>query len=46
MCDPNARNRYNNAFPTNALPNAPHAGRWFREQFAMLVRNAFPPIQP
>jgi cellulase/cellobiase CelA1 len=29
MCDPNARNRCNNAFPTNALPNAPHAGRWF-----------------
>jgi len=45
MCDPNARNRYNNAFPTNALANAPHAGRWFPEQFTMLVRNAFPPIQ-
>jgi cellulose 1,4-beta-cellobiosidase len=44
MCDPNAQNRYNNAFPTNALPNAPHAGRWFPEQFQMLVRNAFPAV--
>jgi cellulase/cellobiase CelA1 len=44
MCDPNARNRYNNAFPTNALPNAPHAGRWFPDEFRMLVQNAFPAI--
>ncbi len=26
MCDPDAQNRYNNTFPTNALPDAPHAG--------------------
>jgi cellulose 1,4-beta-cellobiosidase len=44
MCDPTAQNRYNNAFPTNALPNAPHAGRWFPDEFAMLVQNAFPAI--
>jgi cellulose 1,4-beta-cellobiosidase len=44
MCDPNARNRYNPAFPTNALAGAPHAGRWFPAQFAMLVENAFPAL--
>ena len=42
MCDPNAMNRYNSAFPTNALAGAPHAGRWFPAQFTMLVQNAFP----
>jgi len=44
MCDPNARSRYNNAFPTNALPNAPHAGQWFPVEFQMLVQNAFPAL--
>ena len=44
MCDPNAQNRYNTAFPTNALPDAPHAGRWFPAQFRMLVQNAFPTL--
>ena len=44
MCDPNAQNRYNPAYPTNALPGAPHAGRWFPAQFRMLVQNAFPII--
>ncbi len=44
MCDPNAQNRYNAAFPTNALPGAPHAGRWFPAQFTMLVQNAFPAV--
>ena len=44
MCDPNARNRYNSSFPTNALDNAPHAGQWFPEQFRMLVQNAFPAL--
>jgi len=44
MCDPNGQSRYNSAYPTNALPNAPHAGRWFPEQFAQLVQNAYPPI--
>ena len=45
MCDPTAQSTYNNAYPTNALPNAPHAGRWFPEQFQMLVENAYPPLQ-
>jgi cellulose 1,4-beta-cellobiosidase len=44
MCDPNAQNRYNTAFPTNALAGAPHAGRWFPAQFRMLVQNAFPAL--
>jgi cellulose 1,4-beta-cellobiosidase len=44
MCDPNAQNRYNGQFGTNAMPGAPHAGRWFPAQFAMLVQNAFPAI--
>jgi len=44
MCDPNAQNRYNTAFPTNALAGAPHAGRWFPGQFTMLVQNAFPAV--
>jgi cellulose 1,4-beta-cellobiosidase len=42
MCDPDANSRYNSAFPTNALDNAPHAGRWFPAQFTMLVQNAYP----
>jgi cellulose 1,4-beta-cellobiosidase len=33
----------NNA--TNALPNAPLAGKWFPEQFTQLVQNAYPPLQ-
>jgi cellulose 1,4-beta-cellobiosidase len=44
MCDPNAQNRYNPAYPTNALPGAPHAGRWFHDQLVMLVQNAFPTL--
>lgn len=31
--------------PTDALPNAPHAGGWFHEQFMMLVENANPPLR-
>ncbi len=46
MCDPAAQSRYNSAFPTNAMDNAPHAGRWFPAQFTMLVQNAYPAIQP
>ncbi len=46
MCDPNAQSTYDPAYPTNALPNAPHAGRWFPEQFQMLVENAYPLFQP
>jgi cellulase/cellobiase CelA1 len=44
MCDPEARNRYNSAYPTNALDNAPHAGRWFHDQLVMLVQNSFPAL--
>lgn len=28
----------------DALPNAPHAGNWFHDQFMMLVRNAYPAL--
>jgi cellulase/cellobiase CelA1 len=44
MCDPEAPNRYNPAFPTNAMDNAPHAGRWFHDQLVMLVQNAYPSL--
>jgi cellulose 1,4-beta-cellobiosidase len=44
MCDPNAQSHYNSQYGTNAMANAPHAGRWFPEQFAMLVQNAYPAI--
>ena len=44
MCGPNELNRYNNAFPTGALPDAPHAGRWFPEALQVLIDNANPPL--
>jgi cellulose 1,4-beta-cellobiosidase len=44
MCDPNATSSYNSNYPTNAMSGAPHAGRWFAEQFRMLVENAYPPL--
>ncbi|MGD9221867.1 MAG: glycoside hydrolase family 6 protein [Desulfobacteraceae bacterium] len=44
MCDPDAQSTYNASYPTNAMPDAPHAGRWFAEQFRMLVQNAYPPL--
>jgi cellulose 1,4-beta-cellobiosidase len=44
MCNPDNQNRYNPNHPTNALDNAPHAGRWFPAQFQMLVENAFPTL--
>ena len=28
----------------DALPNAPHAGHWFHDQFLMLLGNAYPPL--
>ncbi|MFJ3338961.1 glycoside hydrolase family 6 protein [Streptomyces sp. NPDC086766] len=42
LCDPayTAPNAGNNK--TGALPNAPLAGHWFPDAFAMLVRNAYP----
>ncbi|MEU2060875.1 glycoside hydrolase family 6 protein [Streptomyces sp. NPDC013455] len=44
MCDPTytAPNAGNNK--TGALPDAPLAGHWFPEQFAMLVKNAYPAV--
>jgi cellulose 1,4-beta-cellobiosidase len=42
MCDPNGQSRYNNAFRTGALDNAPPAGHWFGEAFKILVTNARP----
>jgi cellulose 1,4-beta-cellobiosidase len=44
MCDPNAMSTYNSSYSTNAMSGAPHAGRWFSEQFRMLVENAYPPM--
>jgi cellulose 1,4-beta-cellobiosidase len=44
MCDPAGMNAYNSKYPTNAMTGAPHAGRWFSEQFRMLVENAYPPL--
>ena len=42
MCDPLAPNRDNAAVTTGAMPNAPHAGRWFPEAFKVLLDNAYP----
>lgn len=42
MCDPLANNRYNTKVKTGALPNAPHAGRWFPEAVQVLLDNAYP----
>ena len=28
----------------DALQGAPHAGQWFHDQFLMLLRNAYPPL--
>ena len=44
MCDPTANNRYAPSVKTGAMANAPHAGRWFPEQFAKLIDNAYPPV--
>jgi cellulose 1,4-beta-cellobiosidase len=44
MCDPTAMSTYNSSYPTNAMSGAPHAGRWFSDQFRMLVENAYPPL--
>lgn len=45
MCNPDESSTYNSEYGTNALPNAPHAGRWFPEQFMELVQNAYPPLE-
>lgn len=46
MCgqEPTLRKISGDTVPTDALPGAPHAGRWFHEQFMMLVENAHPPL--
>lgn len=52
MCDPNGVNRYAEDAPstvglgigTGALPNAPHAGRWYTYGFQVLLDNAYPPL--
>jgi cellulose 1,4-beta-cellobiosidase len=44
FCDPTFVVPSNNKI-TGALPNAPHAGRWFAEEFKLLIKNAYPPLQ-
>jgi cellulase/cellobiase CelA1/ferric-dicitrate binding protein FerR (iron transport regulator) len=45
MCDPTYKgNDLNGHTRTNAMPDAPVAGRWFQAQFEELVRNAYPPL--
>ncbi len=44
MCDPQYVSTASGR-PTGALPNAPAAGHWFYEQFAMLVNNASPALK-
>jgi len=43
MCDPDATSEWGN-IGTGALDGAPHRGQWFREQFEILLENAYPPI--
>ncbi|BAJ00842.1 glycoside hydrolase family 6 protein [Shewanella violacea] len=45
MCDPEANSHYNAAYKTGSMANAPHAGRWFPEQFAVLLANAYPDVK-
>ncbi|GAA1786806.1 glycoside hydrolase family 6 protein [Luedemannella flava] len=45
MCDPTyTGNSLNGNNLTNALPNAPLAGKWFPAQFEQLVTNAYPAL--
>jgi cellulose 1,4-beta-cellobiosidase len=44
MCGPNEQSTYNSEYGTGAMPNAPHAGRWFQEQFEVLLQNAYPTL--
>jgi cellulose 1,4-beta-cellobiosidase len=44
QCDPRWQAPQGAFIPSNALPGAPHAGRWFPELFAQLVTNAYPPV--
>jgi cellulose 1,4-beta-cellobiosidase len=43
FCDP-TYTVPSNGFITGALPNAPHAGRWFTDGFKILLKNAFPAL--
>ncbi|MCA2216626.1 glycoside hydrolase family 6 protein [Jidongwangia harbinensis] len=45
-CDPNTSVPCcrGSAWRSNALPGAPPAGGWHREQFVQLVANAYPPV--
>ncbi len=42
-CDPTYTNAAGTT--TGSLPNAPVAGRWFKEGFQVLLNNAYPPLQ-
>ncbi|MFE9835255.1 glycoside hydrolase family 6 protein [Streptomyces sp. NPDC005551] len=44
MCDPAYTAPSAGNSKTGALPDAPLAGHWFHDQFAMLVRNAYPAV--
>jgi cellulose 1,4-beta-cellobiosidase len=46
MCDPtyNYSPGSGSNVDTGALPNAPVAGRWFKEAFQLLMNNAYPPL--
>ncbi|HEX8627886.1 MAG TPA: glycoside hydrolase family 6 protein [Catenuloplanes sp.] len=44
-CDPDRLPVRAAVVPTNALPGAPHAGRWFPAFFAQLVANAHPTVR-
>ncbi|MFT7561379.1 MAG: cellulose 1,4-beta-cellobiosidase [Flavobacteriales bacterium] len=43
MCDPISNNTSDPTLGTGALPDAPHAGRWYSEHFQVLLDNAYPP---
>jgi cellulose 1,4-beta-cellobiosidase len=47
MCDPtyNYNPGSGSNVDTGALPNAPVAGRWFKEGLQVLLNNAYPPLQ-
>jgi cellulose 1,4-beta-cellobiosidase len=44
MCGPNNLNIYCGCGTTGAMPNAPHLGKWFQDQFDVLLANAYPPL--
>ena len=44
MCDPYAQSREDSSYGTGAMPDAPHAGRWFPGGFRTLIENAYPPV--